>query len=225
MQLIHRGPAFLTVWAVRVVALLALLYSLYLIPRQEFWISPLGGTSPFSVGSASVLYLLSQYQFAREGRGTGDSIILGVLFANAFLEAYEIIYHFTFPIYSLQFPFLKGTDVKFLVVELTMVIPLLLVRKHLSFKKVSACALAAFILSMLVWVLFGFPQYFASGFFIPPVLHTADPYHVALALNYGSKTLLAVFFVTLLKVRRPGRVAFWRRKSKPLPAEGAANAA
>lgn len=221
MGVISKNPSLVLERGVRAIAVLALLYSLSLIPSQEFWIAPLGGTSPFSLGSASVIYLLSQYQFARDGRRKLDSVILGVLFANAFLETYEIIYHFTFPVYSLQYPFLQGTDVKFLIVELTMVLPLLLMRKELSFKKVSACTLGLFLLSMLVWVLFGFPQYFSNVYYFQPVLHTGDPYHLALALNYGSKVILAAFFLTLLKIHRPGRAGLWRRKLKAAPRGGA----
>lgn len=217
MGLIWKGLSLLLEWGARVIAFLALLYSLSLIATQNFWITPLGGTSPFSLGSASVLYLFSQYQFARDGRAKLDSVILGVLFANAFLQTYEIIYHFTFPVYSLQYPFLQGADVKFLVVELTMVLPLFLMRKELSFKKVSAYTLGLFFLSILVWVLFGFPQYFSNVYYIQPVLHTSDPYHLALALNYGSKVILAAFFLTLLKIRRSGTAAIWGRKVKAAP--------
>jgi hypothetical protein len=217
MGLISKGLSLLLIWGTRIVALLALLYSLSLIARQDFWISPLGGTSSISVGSASVLYLFAQYQLARDGRGELNSVVLGALFANAFLQTYEIIYHFTFPIYSLQYPFLQGADVKFLIVDLTMVLPLLLMRKELSFKRVSAYALGLFVLSMIVWVLFGFPQYFSNVFYIQPVLHTGDPYHLSLALNYGSKVILAVFFLSLLKVRRPGMSVPWGRKAKAAP--------
>ncbi len=225
MALISKGLSLLLEWGARAVALMALAYSLFLIASQEFWITPLGGTSPFSLGSASLLYLLSQYQFARDGRGRAGSVILGVLFANAFLQTYEIIYHFTFPVYSLRYPFLQGMDVKFLIVELTMVLPLLLMRKDLSVKKVSAYTLGLFLLSMLVWVLFGFPQYFSSVYYFQPVLHTGDPYHVALALNYGSKVILAAFFLTLLKIRRPGRAALWGRKVKAARPGGAPGSA
>lgn len=221
MGLISKSVSPLLEWGVRAVAFLALIYSLFLIASQEFWIAPLGGTSPFSLGSASVLYLLSQYQFARDGQGKAGSVILGVLFANAFLQTYEIIYHFTFPVYSLQYPFLQGLDVKFLIVELTMVLPLLLMHKELSFKKVSAYPLGLFLLSMLVWVLFGFPQYFSSVYYFEPLLHTGDPYHLALTFNYGSKVILAAFFLTLLKIRRPGRAALWGRKVKAVPPGGA----
>jgi hypothetical protein len=201
-------------WGARVAAGLALLYSLYLIMLQNFWIGPLGGTSPFSLGSASVLYLLSQYQFARSGRGKLDSMVLGVLFANAFLQIYEIIYHFTFPIYSLTFPFVQGADIKFLAVELSMVLPLILVRKELSFKKISAYALGAFLFCWAIWILFGFPQYFSATYYIKPLLHTADPFHVSLALNYGSKVILAAFFLTLLRVWQRGPPSWWGRTAK-----------
>jgi hypothetical protein len=186
-----------------VVALLALLYSLYLILVENFWIAALGGVSPFAVGAASVLYLLAQFQFAKGGRSWVDSVVLGALFSNAFLQTYEILYHFTFPIYTLTFPFLAGADVKFLVVELSMVLPLLLVRKELSFRRTSAIPLGAFLLVWVIWILYGFPQYFSSGFFIPPLLHTSDPFHLSLALNYGSKVILAVFYAALLGIRRP----------------------
>jgi len=217
LGLITKGLSLLLEWGARIGALLALVYSLSQIFTQQFWIAPLGGVSPFSLGSASILYILSQYQFARDGRGRGESMVLGALFANAFLQAYEIIFHFTFPLYSLRPPFVQGVDVKFFIVEVSMLLPLLLMRKDLTFKKTGIYALGLFIASMLIWVLFGFPQYYAEGYFYPPVLHTDDPYHLALAFNYGSKLILAAFFGTLLKLRKPGRTAIWGRKLKAVP--------
>jgi hypothetical protein len=209
------------VWILRVGAIIAVLYSLYLIAGQKFWIGPLGGTSPFSIGSASIIYVLAQNQFQRDRGNKVDSIVLGALFANAFLQTYEIIFHFTFPLYSLQYPFVQGVDVKFFIVEVSMLLPLLLMRRDLSFKKTGVYTLGLFFASMLVWVLFGFPQYYAEGYFYTPVLHTDDPYHLALAFNYGSKLILAAFFATLLKLRKPGKTAIWGRKLKALPPEGA----
>ncbi len=101
-----------------------------------------------------------------------------------------------------------------------MVIPLILMRKDLSFKKTSAYALSAFVACWAIWMLFGFPQYFSSQYFIPPVLHSSDPYHLSIFLNYASKVILAIFFVTLLKVWKGGPKPLWGRKLKseqPLP--------
>jgi len=212
---------FLLEWGARVAAVLALLYSLYLITLQNYWVAPLGDVSPFSLGSASVLYLLSQYKFSRDGWGRVDSMALGVLFANAFLQTYEIVYHFTFPIYSLSFPFIQGSDLRFLIVTLAMVVPLVIMRKDLSFRRSSAYVLVAFALSILVWVLFGFPQYFSSTYYIPPVLHTSDPYRLSLLLNYVSKVILACFFITLLNVWKRGPASVWGRTARaaqPSPA-------
>jgi hypothetical protein len=211
---IGNAISLLLEWGARVAAVLALLYSLYLITLQNYWVAPLGDVSPLSLGSACVLYLLSQYQFSRDGWGKFDSMALGLLFADAFLQTYEIVYHFTFPIYSLSFPFIQGSDLRFLLVTAVMVLPLVLMRKSLSFRRSGAYTLGAFALSMLVWVLFGFPQYFSSTYYFTPVLHTSDPYHLSLLLNYVSKLILACFFATLLNVWKKGPASVWGRKAR-----------
>ena len=217
MGLIGKVAGFILEWGARMAAVLALLYSLYVISEGSYLIPWLGSVSPYSLGSASALFLLSQYQFSKGGRGKAESIALGLLFANAFLQVYEIVYHFTFPLLSVEPPFIQGADLRFLISEVVMVLPLALVRRDLSFKKTSLYLLAAFVVSMAVWVLFGFPQYFSTTYYFPPVLHTDDPYHLSLALNFGSKLILAAFFASLLDIWKRGPRAVWGRTAKETP--------
>jgi len=201
-------------WGARAACLLAIGYSLYLIYLQNFWIAPLGSISSFSLASAAVLYLLSQYQFARDGWSKVDSIVLGALFASAFLATYNIIYHFTFPIYSSSFPFILGSDLKFLIIELAMAIPVFLVRKNLSFKRSSLYALVAFAASMILWILFGFPQYYSGQYFVTPLIRMSDAYHVSLIFNFSSLVIFASFFATLLNLWRRAPRSVWGRTSR-----------
>jgi hypothetical protein len=51
----------------------------------------------------------------------------------------------------------------------------------------------------VTWILYGFPQYYYSGYAFPQILTTSDPYNLSLWLNFGSKALLAALFVSLLE--------------------------
>jgi hypothetical protein len=75
-----------------------------------------------------------------------------------------------------------------------------MLRKHLSFKKASIVALAVFASIWIVWIMYGFPQYFSSDYFYPRILKTDDPFTASLVLNFGSKPVLALFFVSLLDI-------------------------
>ena len=80
-----------------------------------------------------------------------------------------------------------------------MISPILLVHEHLRFKRTSATLLSLLFTVWVVWILYGFPQYYYSGYAFPQFLRTSDPFHLSLWLNFGSKALLAAFFVSLLE--------------------------
>ena len=184
-----------------VAAFIALLASLVWTFEGQLWVGQIGDVSSISVGSVSVIYVLSQYRFKSVGYSGMKSIVLGVLFANAFLQCYELIYGMTFSLSALLSdpPTLTGTDVRTFLLWLIMISPILLVHEHLRFKWTSAALLSLTGAVWVVWILYGFPQYYYSGYAFAQVLKTSDPYHLSLWLNFGSKALLAVFFVSLLE--------------------------
>jgi hypothetical protein len=130
-----------------------------------------------------------------------DSIIFGILFPAAFLSTYEIIYHFSFlPSPTSSILSQLGADLRYLATEGVVILPLILLRKSLVFRRISGALLIIFGAIWIVWLLYGFPQYYISGMPYPPVLKTSDPWHTSLFYNFGSKTVLAVFFASILKM-------------------------
>lgn len=184
-----------------VAALLTFLASLVLTSEGKLWVGPLGDVSSISVGCVSVLYALSQYRFRRAGYSEMKSIVLGILFANAFLQCYEVVYGLTFGLSALLSdpPTVTGTDVRTFLLWLIMISPILLVHEQLRFKKTSAVLFSLTAAVWVVWILYGYPQYYYSGYAFAQVLKTSDPFHLSLWLNFGSKALLAVSFVSLLE--------------------------
>jgi len=166
----------------------------------DIWLIPLGGMSSVSLAAVSGLFLLMEFRLSRKGVPLGQAIVMAVLFANAFLQTYEIIYHFTFPVYLnyFRFPFLNGEDIRFLVLDGVMLLPLVLMKNYLSLTRLTWALLVPFLLLWSTWILYGFPQYFAEGYYFPRLLETSDPFRTSLYLNFGSKALLASLFASFL---------------------------
>jgi len=196
-----------------VASLLAFAAALVLTFQGQLWVGPLGDVSSISVGSVAVIYSLSQYRFRVAGYTEMKSVVLGVLFANAFLQCYELAYGLTFGLSAAlgDPPTLTGSDVRTFILWLVMISPILLVHEHLRFKRASLAILSLTGAVWVVWILYGFPQYYYSGFAFAQILKTSDPFHVSLWLNFGSKALLAVFFVSLLEPMRALKAALGRR--------------
>lgn len=156
-----------------------------------------------ATGSISALYLLSSHRFSGGVISRGETIVLALLYANSFAQSFEIIYHFAFPVYLnyFRFPFLTGEEVRYLVFETAMLLPLMLVRRFLRVKTESVILITIFAIIWAIWILHGFPQYYVAGYYYPRVLITGNPYALGLILNFVSKTILAAFFASLLNLR------------------------
>ena len=198
-------------------AFIALATSVGLAVLGQYWIAALGNISPFSTGAISGLYLLTESRLRRDGVSAGESIILSILFANVFAQTFEIVYHFTFPVYLNYFrpPFFDGSDVRYLVLEGVMLVPVFLVKRHLRFGALSAGLLTCFLVAWTTWVLFGFPQYFTGSFYFPRFFVASDPYLLSLYLNFGSKTILALFFASLVWPPNPWFLSSARSPASP----------
>ena len=184
----------------RLIAWEALVASVILIVIGQFWVAAIEDISPVSLAAVSGLYLLMDSRLRKDSVRYGESFVLSILFANAFVQSFELIYHFTFPVYLNYFqpPFLSGDAIRYLVVEGTMLLPILLLRKHLRFGVLSAFFLLCFVATWTVWILYGFPQYFTNVFYFPRFLSSQDPFHLSLWLGYGSKAMLALSFGSML---------------------------
>lgn len=204
--------------ALRLAAFVTLLTSIFLVLLGQIWIEQLGGVSAVATGSISALYLLSSYRFSGGIISRGETIVLALLYANSFAQSFETVYHFTFPIYLnyFMFPFLTGEEVRYLVFEATMLLPLILVRRYLRVKRESVVLLTLFAVIWAIWILHGFPQYYVDGYYYPRVLITGNPYALGLILNFVSKAILAAFFASLLNLRAKEILASmlpWRNRS------------
>jgi hypothetical protein len=188
------------VLSLRLVAIAVFALSLAMIAAGDFWPGWIGSTSPFTLGSVAAIYILAELSLARKGLRALDRVVLSLLFANVFVQSYELIYHFTFPtsLRGLIPPNIDGLEVKHLLASFPMLLPVLLVRGHISMKRTSWLFVALFVAVWGVWMMYGFPQYYLEGRFYPALLQSDDPFTLSLALNYGSKVILAAFFVSLL---------------------------
>jgi hypothetical protein len=184
-----------------IAALLALLASVALTVEGKLWVSQLGDVSSISLASVSVIYVLSQHRFAKAGYSELKSIVLAVLFANAFLQVYELVYGLTFALSGALSgpPSVSGPELRTFLLWVIMISPVLLVHDHLRFKRTSAALLLLLGTVWVAWILYGFPQYYYSGYAFPRILTTSDPYYLSLWLNFGSKALLAALFVSVLE--------------------------
>ena len=182
-------------------ALLVFAWALILTYLGQLWVAPLGLVSSISVGSVAVLYSFSEYRFRSVGFSEFRSVVLALLFANAFLQVYEVIYGLTFGLSAVLYDpvTITGADVRTFVLWMLMIAPLFLVYEHLRFTKWSAIFLVITGSVWVVWILYGFPQYYYLGYSFPQFFKTDDSYEVALWLNFGSKALLGVFFLSLLE--------------------------
>ena len=188
--------------ALRVIAALGLAASIALVAGDHLWIGSLGDISTFSVGSMCLLYLLMETRLERDSVGVAQSIVLAVLYANVFAQTYEVLYHFTFPVYLnyLKPPFLDGADLRYLALEGVMLAPIVLVLKQLRLGRASLVLAASFALVWAVWVMYGYPQYFTTDLFYQQALAIKGNLRdLSLVLNFGSKTILALFFGSLVR--------------------------
>lgn len=190
-----------------VVAYLLFAASLVLTVLGQLWISQLGGLSSVGLASVCALYVLSEHRFNTSGVAPMKSVVLALLFANAFLQSYEIVYGFSF------LPSINGAELRTILLWFLMLSPLVLMYDHLRFKRTSGLVLVLFVAVWIVWFLFGFPQYYIEGYPFPQILRTNDPFHLSLWLNFGSKAILATFYASLLEPVSTLRDLFGARKS------------
>ncbi len=187
----------------RAMAVVGLGTAILFVTLGQFWIYPLGRVSPITVGAVCGLYFIMDRRLEKDGVSRGQAIVLATLFANVFAQSFEIIYHFSFPIHLNYFkpPFLDGDGIKYLAMESTMLMPIFLVRRHLRFGAISAVLGSCFAIVWAVWILYGYPQYFALAYYYPQILFSNDPFHLSLWINFGSKTVLALFFASIIQRR------------------------
>ena len=175
-----------------IAALVLFVYAVVMTAIGRFWISQLGDFSSVGLASVCILYIMGGKKFREEGLSPGKSIVLALLFGNAFLQSYEIIYNLSF------LPAITGDEVRAIVLLLVMLSPLFLMREYLRFNaRTSLPLLVMFAATWAIWVLFGFPQYYTPGYRFPRFLSSSDPYSLSLLLNYGTKAILASFFASL----------------------------
>ena len=149
-------------WAFRLVALLSLLYSIYLIAEDQLWVVSLGSVSSVTVGCAGGIILLSEYAFSRYQRMDKiNAMVFSVLFASSFVWSYEIIYYLSFPgNWNLATTTVSqfGDSLRTIAVFGIQLLPIILLRKKLTFGRTSIVLLSLFSVMWIFWILYGFPQ-------------------------------------------------------------------
>ncbi len=180
------------IWASYALASALFVYSSIQTARGDLWITQLGSLSSVGLGCICVLYVLGESRFRSLGTAPAKSAIMAALFANAFLQSYEIVYGVFLPTFT-------GEQLRTAILWVLMVAPLYLIKDKLRFGLASKLMLTTFALVWTLWLLYGFPQYYLTGFRVPPVLRTRDPYQLSLWFNFGSKAVLAGFYATLVE--------------------------
>jgi len=176
-----------------ILAAIAFVFAAVMTALGQLWVSELGNLSTVGLASICVLYVLSGLRLRTFGVPSLRSVVLAVLFANAFLNSYEIVYGLSF------LPPITGTELRTIILWCVMVSPLALMREYLRFdRRTSIPLISLFVAVWVVWILCGFPQYYVEGYRYSPILRTSDPFHLSLWLNYSSKAIFAGFFASLL---------------------------
>jgi len=174
----------------------------YLLVLGYYWIWWLRDVSAFSLLSISLIYIVS-VRNVEHVSGSYRDIVYSVLYCAAFLFTYEILYHFTWPIYLDYFHYPYGLELanfEYLALYMPLVVvPLYLMRKYIRFTRLSLVFASAFGIFWALWILVGFPQFFTIGtFYYPPFVAITDYRNTSLFLNYGSKLVLAGLFISLV---------------------------
>lgn len=195
----------LMVAASYIVAFAAFIFAAVMTATNQLWVTQLGDLSTVGLASICALYVLSESRFRALGTPPVRSVVLAVLFANAFLNSYEIVYGLSF------LPALTGTELRTIILWVVMVSPLVLMRDYLRVdKKISLPLISIFAALWCVWIAYGFPQYYFSGYPYSPIFRTDDPFHLSLWLNYSSKAVFAAFFASFLAPANAFR-SLWSR--------------
>jgi hypothetical protein len=181
-------------------ALLLLVAAVVMTSLGRLWVAQLGDLSSVGLASICALYILSAHRFRTLGATPAVSMVLAVLFANVFLQSYEIVYGLSF------LPSVSGGELRTILLLLVMVSPVVLVRDYLRFDmRTSLPLILLFGVVWFAWILFGFPQYYLNVYPYPPVLKTDDPFHLSLWFNFSSKAIFAAFFASLLEPHKAVR--------------------
>ena len=204
---IKESPFIIVDWTLRIISIGAIFVSLYLLSQGKFEVFDLGFVSSVTLGSVGALYLLSDYAFSRGGGiGRVDAMIFAILFCGSFVWTYELIYHFSFPLsFPPNYPIIidAGEVARYLALTTLPILPMVLVRKKLTFTHSSAILVGIFAAMWLSWILFGFPQYVQKPdwfVYVPPILKTTNPSATSLFFNFGTKAILAFVYASILNL-------------------------
>jgi hypothetical protein len=187
-------------WGLRGAAILALVYSLYLLSQRDYSVKFLGDVTPVTLAIVALLYVTAEVSMTHSKMGKLDAVVASLVFAFAYVQTYELVYHFTFPIYLNYFKpiSLSGPQTKYLITMVAPIIPILLFRKHLSFKWTSVVFLSAFVAIWSVWILYGYPQCIGDAYYYPQIFKGSDACGLSIPLNSSAKVTLAAVYASLL---------------------------
>jgi len=190
----------------------ALVAAVALTIEGQFLVGPLGYVSSISLGSVAAIYALGQYRFQDSGYPSAKSVVLALLFANAFLQSYELVYGLTFGLgyFMTGHIVVTGPELRSFLLWAVLISPVVLVRETLRPTSASWFLLLLAVSIWFVWILYGYPQYYLSSYAFARVLTTSDPYQTSLWLNFGSKVVIALFFISLLEPAKALRAALRR---------------
>jgi hypothetical protein len=188
----------------------------YILILRYYWLPWLNNSSAFSLLSVSLIYMASASSNESD-LGAARTIIYSALYCVAFVSSYELLYHFTWPVYLDYFGYPYGvnfSNLAYLAVFLPLVIiPLYLIRTRIRITKFTIAFVIVFVVIWAAWILTGFPQYFTIGtFYYRPFFSVSDYWNESLVLNYGSKMVLAGLFLSMVYSHAHAGLPFYRHR-------------
>jgi len=174
-------------------------YAFFLILVGEFW-TPFFGAQSSSIIFFSLVFIGVAILLA--GRGVPDLETFSIALATTVsaIWLYELIYHYSFPVYFnyFRFPFFDFNDAHTLLLEGATSLLVLAGYKYARLRgnNVFWLLVLAFFATYTAWLLIGFPQ-FDGTFTLPRYLQVGNPFFAGYILNRVSKLLLCLSWVAL----------------------------
>ena len=174
-------------------------YATFLILRGESWTSFFGAESS-SVIFFSIVYLGAGILLAKREVPDVETFSIALATTLSAIWLYELIYHYSFPVYFnyFKFPFFDFNDTNTLLLEGATSLLVLVGYKYFRVKGNYYFwgLVSLFCILYGIWILMGFTQTSGTSY-LPQYIHVNDPVLVGYILNRSSKLVLCLSWISL----------------------------
>ena len=188
------------------VGVITLLSGNFLVPINFFKgsLSFLDFPSSIAIIMAGFVFIGALSNFEHKTNYRVRGIILSILMVFLSIFSFEVIYHFSFPVYLnyFKFPYIGLSSWNFVIITLILGISLsiLKIKNYILLDKTAKILIVLFILIWSFWILNGFPQYFKLGTtYYPTIINIGiqNSYIEILLINFISKIIFMLIFVAI----------------------------